>query len=99
MPELNEKYAIARLAGMFTLYGLGLTALGIAGALNFIKGGLGISIFTLALALGCFSLAAYPIWGYFRIRRHPGHGKRMDTQTGRDDAHASPPEGRARSCH
>lgn len=76
MPELNDKYAIARLAGMFVLYGLGLTALGIAGALNVIKGGLAISVFTLVLALGCFTLAAYPIRGYFRIRRHPGHRKK-----------------------
>lgn len=76
MPELNEKHTIARLAGMFALCGLGLTALGIAGALNAIKGGLGISVFTLVLALGCFTMAVYPIWGYFWIRRNPGYRKK-----------------------
>lgn len=76
MPELNDKYSIARLAGMFALYGLGLAALGIAGALNAIKGGLGISVFTLVLAFGCFTLAVYPIWGYFRIGKRPGYRKK-----------------------
>lgn len=77
MPELNEKRAIARLAGIFALCGLGLTALGVAGTLNAIKGGLGISVFTLVLALGCFTLAAYPIWGYCWSRRHSIYRKKI----------------------
>jgi hypothetical protein len=61
-----------RVGATFAAVGLGCAALGIASLTNVIRGGLGLSILTLILALVWFGIAGYLFWGYRWLKEHPG---------------------------
>ena len=58
---------------MFAAIGVAMTALGVAGLLNLIRGGPGLAIFGLVTALVFFGIAAYFVWAYFWLRGRPEH--------------------------
>jgi hypothetical protein len=59
------------LAVMFAAGGLVLTALGVTGLLNAIRGGTALAIFTLVGAAGVFALAGYFVWGISWLKKRP----------------------------
>jgi hypothetical protein len=64
--------AVTRLAVMCAAGGLGLTAFGVAGLLNAIRGGPVLAILTLVVAAGIFALAGYFVWGIRWLKERPG---------------------------
>jgi hypothetical protein len=60
-----------RVGAAFAVVGVGCAALGIASLADVIRGGLGLSVVTLMLALVWFGIAGYLFWGYRWVQGHP----------------------------
>lgn len=74
--------ALLRLASVFAACGLGLTALGVAGLLNAIRGGPMLSVLSIVAALGMFGIAGYLIWGYGWLKKRPQLVRKAEQQAG-----------------
>lgn len=68
------------MAAGFGVAGLAMAAAGVAGLLNVIRGGPGMSIFALVGAALCLGLAGYFAWGYSWLQKHPKELKNAEAR-------------------
>jgi hypothetical protein len=62
---------VLRVGAAFAVVGVGCAALGVASLTDVIRGGLGLSVLTLMLALVWFGIAGYFLWAYRWVQGHP----------------------------
>ena len=73
---------------IFAAGGLGLTALGVAGLLNVIRGGQALAVLSLVAAVGVFALAGYFVWGMKSIKKRPELMRKAAEQQNTEKRHS-----------